>query len=802
MRVAVTGYGLITAAGENAEANWDAFINARTGIGENTIVPREGVMSDRAGQFRPMTETDARHDRAVRLGEAAIGEALERAGLGEDAYPRERIGLSLGTSLGGARQGEKFHRDWIERGLDATNRFDLIEYPLHATADALAAKFALHGPRTIHSNACAAGAVAIANGYEYLLDGQADVVVAGGVDPLAWISFGGFSSLGVLTSMNCAPYTRSDGITLGEGSGILILENYDRAVARGATIYAELLGYGLTADAYHPTAPDPRGRGALAAVDHALRMADLERDDIDYINGHGTGTPANDTGELKTVLEFRGGQLPMSSTKSMTGHTLGAAGAVEAAVSVMTIEHQRIHPTFVPGDEVAQEKLRERLEAGEVNIVPDQFIDQDVDYVLSNSFAFGGNNASLVFGRPDAKPVTADAAEGRRARTDVQISATSALVAGATNEAAVIEALGSGTNLVTEQAEIDPGVEFPVGRCADKALTAGLNRSAMRRVDHLGKLGVQAVQQLLKQRPLSGAERGTTGLIFATATGPLGTVEAFQRGLIVDGKGDSKLFPNTVMNAAAGHVAVTFGLRGPTATFCAGGASGVSALHLALQLLRNRQCDRVIVAAADEVADALLAGYSRFPGYLATSVAEQQAGKGTVYSEGAVALLLEARDALADDEPRTGAYISGIGLSGAALGAGRVSRTPQEWARSYRAALEQAGITATDIDAVVLAEAGVERIDRVERAALDEIGIDAQVPRISPQLTTGNLQTTGTLLAVPIANALAAGAAVSTDTVPPTADRPLQVLVSGVSVGGSYQAYVVTVDPERESANQ
>ncbi|NLT27027.1 MAG: 3-oxoacyl-ACP synthase, partial [Microbacteriaceae bacterium] len=726
MRVAITGYGLTTAAGATADECWEAFCAARTGIGENTIVPREGVMSDRAGQVRTLDEpAEPRRDRAIRLGERALAEALERAGLADGGdCPPERRGFSLGTSLGGARAGEKFHRDWLQQGYDATNRFDLVEYPLHATADALAGRFGLHGPRTVHSNACAAGAVAVANGYEYLADGLADVVVAGGVDPLAWLSFGGFSSLGVLSLMNCAPYTRSEGITLGEGAGFVVLEPLERALERGAVVHAELLGYGLTADAYHPTAPDPRGRGALKAMDLALGMAGIDRSRIDYVNGHGTGTPANDTGEMKTVRVLGDGRVPMSSTKSMTGHTLGAAGAVEAVVSVMTLEHQRLHPTFVPADDEARTALAAVQEAGEVDIVADEARDAEVATVLSNSFAFGGNNASLVFGahrageRPASEPVAAPLpAEA------VEVVGIAALAGAAADADELRAAFAQGEPLVRDELEFAPGRIHPIGRADDKALSRGLNPRALRRLDRLSTLAVQAVHQAIAEVGISKTELADTGLVFATSTGPLSTVEEFQRGLIVDGEGDSKLFPNTVMNAAGGHIAMTFGMRGPTATICAGATSGVSALHLGRQLVRNGACRRVIVVAADEANAALLAGYGGFPGYLATGPVAPNRGSGVAFSEAAVAVVLEARDedaaAPADEDGAAARLVrvAGMGLTGDGPGAGRMGRTATAWRRSFEQALERAGIGAERIDAVVTAACGHEPIDRLERAA-------------------------------------------------------------------------------------
>lgn len=794
MRIAVTGYGLMTAAGANAEECWDAFTNARTGIGENTIVPREGVTSDLAGQVRSLEEPEIpKRDRAIRLGVRALKEALERAGLDENnPYPVERRGLSLGTSLGGARSGQKFHRDWLEQGYEQTNRFDLIEYPLHATADALAKQFKLHGPRTVHSNACAAGAVAVVNGAEYLRDDNADVVIAGGVDPLAWLSFGGFSSLGVLSFENCAPYTRSDGITLGEGAGFIVLEPLDRARGRGAMIYAELLGYGLSADAYHPTAPDPRGRGALKAMDFALEMAGIKRADVDYVNGHGTGTPANDHGEMKTVRVLGGGKVPMSSTKSMTGHTLGAAGAVEAVVSVMTLARQRLHPTFVPADEMARTALNQIVHEGEIDIVHDSSREVDVATVLSNSFAFGGNNASLLFGAHS--PDTLEHSNGKPAETRrlVSIAGVAALAGAADNIDQLHEAFATGTSLIRDKIKFAPGYTYLIGRTTDKALSQGLNPRSLRRLDRLSKLAVQAVHQVVTELGISAAELAETGLVFATSTGPLSTVEAFQRGLIVNGEGDSKLFPNTVMNAAAGHIAMTFGMRGPTATICSGATSGVSALHFGRQLVRGGSCERVIVVAADEANEALIAGYARFPGYLATGDVKPNGGSGIAFSESSIAIVLEGGDV----EIGNALEIAGMGLTSDGSGAGRLGRTSNAWQRSFEFALKDEGICASDLVAVVSSACGNEAIDRLERDAIAGLRLAKEVPVLATKGTTGDLQSVSPLMGIPVAKWLLCGETLMIEhcpvSLPPReGNGPRHVLVSGYSVGGSFQAFVV-----------
>jgi len=797
MRVVVTGYGLITAVGSNADETWTALTQGKSGIGESDIIPPDGVSSRLAGQvWIEDVNSPSNHDRSIRLGCRALSEALERAGLAiENPYPPQARALTLGTSLGGARKGDMFHRQWINGGLESTDKTLLFEYPLHAVADAIAAHFNLHGPRIVHSNACAAGSVAIGHAYELLRDSQAEVVLAGGLDPLAHLSFAGFSSLGALSHLNCAPYTRSDGLNLGEGSGFLILEEYTRAIDRGACIYAEVLGFGLSADAYHPTAPDPRGKGALKAVQTALYLAGVQSSEVDYVNGHGTGTPANDVGELKTIRSIGAHGAPMSSTKSMIGHTLGAAGAVEAVVTVMSIAKQQLHPTYVPQDSVAQEKLMKLQQTGQTDIVPYSSRMVKVDVALSNSFAFGGSNAALVLAREN-ETRSSRAGNNRRSQKNLVVTGLAATAGNAITTDDVRAAFLSGDKLYREQLELDDATSFPAGLPDQGRLGEGINPRVLRRLDPLGRLTVHVFSQLLKARRLSPAQLSETGVVFATGNGPLSTVEAFQRGLIVNKQGDSRLFPNTVMNAAAGHVAIAFGLHGPTATICSGATSGIAALHLASQLLQNRSCDRIAVIAADEAPACLLAGYSRFRNYLSATELVPYGNSGVVYSSGAVALLLEADDGDPVDAPPL-ARILGIGMASDGSGSGGFSTDDTAWFRSLDSAISRAGLISKDIDVVIAAANGRDRTDSIEKVAIHRLGLRPDVPVIAPRGITGDLSAASSLLGTPIATWIGQGdtllCGTGTVSIPPHEKDSLRVLVSSFSIGGNFQSYVVQV---------
>ncbi len=786
--VVVTGIGLLTAAGLSTAENWQTIQSGRSGIKRATAVPVDGFISDTAGELPGGTGWSSRRlvargstpiDRAHGIAVDAVAQAVESAQLIGSGYASERIAVSLGTSLGGARLGEVFHRQWLHRGLRRADNSLLRQYPLHSVADSIAATFGFTGPRNVQSNACAAGAVAIAYGLELLRCGVADVVVAGGVDPLAYFSYGGFSCLGALDPDQCAPYTRSSGLNLGEGAGIVILERRDRANARGATVIGVLNGYGLSADAYHPTAPDPTGRGATRAVRAALEMGGIGAEQIDYVNGHGTGTPANDSVETRVLAHLREGEPPpVSSTKSMIGHTLGAAGAVEAVTTLMAIDKQTLPPTFVP-DTTIDAPLG-------LDIVAGQGRAAGLNYAVSNSFAFGGNNAALLLGNEATRT-----APGATTERSVVVSEVTAIVGTAGDTEAVRDALRRRRTMIgSTTISLEDFGTYPIAEIADDDLKRGINPQHLRRMDTLSRRAAVAVAELLRRKRLPRDQAQATGLIFATGTGPISTVEAFERELIETGNGNTRLFPNTVMNAAAGHVALLHRLQGPTATVCAGGTSGISALHFATRLIATGAADRMIVLAADEAPAAMLAGYAGVPGYLSRGRSEPFGDSGKVFGGAAVALLLEAEEVVSTGAPL--GRIKGFGLTGDMSGAGRLDPSGAAWARSFTLAMDDADLMPDDVSSVIAAACGRRQIDDVELSALRQAGLD-QAAVIAPKELTGDAGASSAMLGIAQALWMIADedpSGLEHNAGGHSASRE-HTLVSAFEVGGSYQSVIV-----------
>jgi 3-oxoacyl-[acyl-carrier-protein] synthase II len=408
-RVAVTGIGAFTPIGKTAGENWDALMQGRSGIRPITLFDASQFSSRIAGEisdynpesYFPVKELK-RMDRFIQFALIAADEAIRSAGLDFASEPLERFGTSVGVGLGGLLVIQSEHKEFLEKGPRRISPFFIPMVISNLAAGQISMKYGLKGPNTCITTACSSSAHALGESFRYIQRGDAEVMVAGGAEAtICELGIGGFCAMRALSQRNDEPLRASrpfdkdrDGFVMGEGSAILILEEWERAKKRGANIIAEMVGYGLNADAYHLTQPAPEGEGAARCMNLALKDARLNSDQIQYVNAHGTSTPIGDvleTTAIKTVFGNHAKDIAVSSTKSMTGHMLGAAGAVEAAFCVQTLQHQVIPPTM---------NLENPSPECDLNYVPNEPQSRKVDVALSNSFGFGGTNASLVFRRP------------------------------------------------------------------------------------------------------------------------------------------------------------------------------------------------------------------------------------------------------------------------------------------------------------------------------------------------------------------------------------------------------------------
>jgi 3-oxoacyl-[acyl-carrier-protein] synthase II len=405
-RVVITGIGALTPLGNDAWSTWENAKKGISGIGIAQQVNLDKVDVKLAGEvknFKPEDFMDRKEARRMgrfsQLAVAASKMAVEDAGIqmGENVNA-ERAGVWIGSGIGGLGEFEEQHKKFLEKGQRRVNPFTIPMFIPDMAAGRVSIELGAKGINNASVTACASGSNSIGDAFRALQNGYGDVMIAGGAEAtITEMTIAGFSNMTALSTnpdplTACRPFDKNrDGFIIGEGSGIVILEELQHAKARGAKIYGEIVGYGATGDAYHITSPAPDGEGAARAIKQALEDADIHPSEVDYINAHGTSTPLNDLYETKAIKEVfkeHAYQLAVSSTKSMTGHMLGAAGAVEAIFSILSIRDGLIPPTI--NYETPDEEL-------DLDYVPNIAREKHVQVAVSNSLGFGGHNASLVF---------------------------------------------------------------------------------------------------------------------------------------------------------------------------------------------------------------------------------------------------------------------------------------------------------------------------------------------------------------------------------------------------------------------
>ncbi|HAA90200.1 MAG: 3-oxoacyl-[acyl-carrier-protein] synthase 2 [Thermoanaerobacterales bacterium 50_218] len=404
-KVVITGLGVVSPIGIGKESFWSSLLEGRSGIRTVTRFDSTGFASRIAGEvadFRPeefMEKKEVRRmDRFAQFGVAATKMAVADAGLDLRAIDLDRVGVVIGSGIGGIETLEQQVRVLLEKGPSRISPFFVPMMISNMAAGQIAISLGPKGPNFTIVTACASGTNAVGEAFRMIQRGEADVVITGGTEaPITPIAFAGFSAMKAVSTRNEEPAKASrpfdkerDGLVIGEGAGVLILESLHHALKRNARIYCEVAGYGTTADGYHITAPDPEGRGAAQAMELALKDAGISPEDVDYINAHGTSTVLNDKVEtiaIKKVFGERAYKIPVSSIKSMIGHCMGAAGALELVATALSVKFDQVPPTInyeVPDPEC------------DLDYVPNEAREWTVEVAISNSFGFGGHNAVVV----------------------------------------------------------------------------------------------------------------------------------------------------------------------------------------------------------------------------------------------------------------------------------------------------------------------------------------------------------------------------------------------------------------------
>jgi 3-oxoacyl-[acyl-carrier-protein] synthase II len=407
-RVVITGIGLVSPLGVGTEKNWTSLLAGRSGIREISRFDTRGYTTTIAGEiddFDPLNFMDQKESRKmdpfIQYAMAAAQIAVDDSGIDPEELAGERTGVFVGSGIGGIGSIEKTHSQLLEKGPGRISPFFLISAIINEASGQISIRFRSQGPNSATATACSTSSHALGDAFRIITRGDADRMIAGGAEaPITPLGVAGFCAMRAISTRNGEPQKASrpfdlhrDGFVMAEGAGILLLEELDRARKRGAKIYAEMVGYGMSGDAHHVSAPKLDGEGAAQSMRHALTEARVEPEAIDYINAHGTSTPYNDKIEtlaIKKVFGNHSSRIAVNSTKSMTGHLLGAAGGIEAGITAFVLKNQIAPPTInyeTPDPEC------------DLDYIPNSARKMSVKYALTNSFGFGGTNATLLLKR-------------------------------------------------------------------------------------------------------------------------------------------------------------------------------------------------------------------------------------------------------------------------------------------------------------------------------------------------------------------------------------------------------------------
>jgi 3-oxoacyl-[acyl-carrier-protein] synthase I len=567
----ITGLGIMAATGCGVNEVWNAIRAGKSGLKPLTLFqsPRYGQIL--AGEIRHDLITlgaPSQGSRSDQLGWLAAREAVAAAKINLSDCA-DRAGIVLGCSVGGSFDSEKFLTTLIKSGKMRARPTRFHECA--SVVELIAEEFGLFGPGMAVTTACSSSALAIATAAEMIMAGEADVMLAGGADSLSRMTWGGFHSLLLVDAAGCRPFdAKRAGTSLGEGAAILILESEEFAKRRGAKILARLTGWGASCDAHHTTAPHPEGEGAVAAMQSALRRAGLEPSAINYINAHGTGTRDNDVVESKALKAVFGDRVPLfSSTKHFFGHALAASGAIETVICVEALRHQKIpaNPGFLEPDSA-------------IGLEPvTKFQRASLTHVMSNSFGFGGNNAVLIFSKPETAPLT-------RAPESAPVAVTG------------LGVIGPGAIIEREIEKPLPPGKVLVHSCGALADTASLTPNQRRRFGRLVQMSLIAARR-------SHAPDPSQRLAVAIGTG-LGCLEdagIFLENLISKDEREPMpaRFPNSVHNAPAAQIAIDQDARAMNSAPTMGEISFESALWQGMRQLEVGEADCALVGAVDEL---------------------------------------------------------------------------------------------------------------------------------------------------------------------------------------------------------
>lgn len=694
--VVITGLGLISCVGADTEAAARAFVSGACGLVEldpaltaHLRARYAGLVRDVAATARLMETGLEAYDRHVMLALVAAREALSQAGVVPRDWGR-RLGFIFSTCSGPMLLIEA-HYERILAGRPGLTAEELYAKRYYAGAQVLSQRLGIGGPCTTVVTACTASTAAIGLAVDLIRCGAIDGALAGGADSFSWSTLAGFDGLKATSESRCAPFSKPYGLNLGEAAGFVFLERNDRARERGVRVRAELLGTGMSNDAYHPSAPEPSGRGLASAIRRALADAGLEPSAICYVNAHGTGTEANDKAEVRAMRKVFGGQLehlPVSSTKSQLGHCLGAAGAAEVIATILCAEAGVLPSTA---------SYAEPREGCALDCVPEParpWIGSQV--FLSNNAAFGGHNACLVASVRGSDPEAGECElVESRPRAEVVITGCGVVTALGLGSEVLQEGAGGGRGGLQERPV--PGfAPILAGMVSEQEVGRYDRRLDLRDMDRSSRWAT--VASLLAIREARYSERpkalADLGLYLSLSAGPSWAESEFLTSFLANDRQVTMLsaFPYIVPSSVSGNVCRALLLTGHNVTLCNGPGAGLFGLGLAAAAIRGGHAGAILSGAVDELTDRILAD----------GCVAGEWGPGTAHKpgEGAAVFLLEDRQLAERRGARPLAVLAGHASSteamadcGARSGHGRLEETVRE-------ALAGSGLSAADLDAV------------------------------------------------------------------------------------------------------
>ncbi len=791
-RCVVTGIGMICAIGNDVDECWKNALDSVTGIAHTKTVSTEGCYADLAAEVKCDTLDELTGgedmDRASKLGIKAAAEALADAGL-NNFNGNPRVSVIMGSCVGGVVSIERYYTHGREKA-------DVTKMPISAIASQVAGYCGAGGVVTNVANACAAGTISIAYACDLIRAGKADVVIAGGSDAFASVPYAGFLALHALDANRCSPFNHCTGITLGEGSGIVIVESYEHAKARGAKTYCEVLGSGVSSDAHHITAPRPDGEGQMNAIRWAIENSGIEASEIGYVNAHGTGTAKNDNAEflsLHTIFDETNDNLSVSSTKAMTGHCLGAAGAIEAVFAIKALTTNTVPPTLGYSEE---DLVNLKEKAGKIDFVPNKPHEKQLQSVMNNSFAFGGNNASIIFSKGSGN-VTLPEKQEKVVITGLGI--VSPVGNGVDNYISVCD---------KNEAVSEVSVHSTVG--ADDYNALGIKMAFYRKLDNFSQLQAVSGMCALADADYTVTDDNATeiGIIVGTSEGALGPGCDFEM-LIADkgnAAGSAFKFPNTVYNAAGGYLSICSGIKGYNVTVTNGAQSGLASVAYAVNVIRQGKEKVMLATGADENSDIMDELYKKI-GYVAEKpVTPYCGGDGFVLSDGCTSMMLESESYAKARGAKVYCTVEGYGMAHKNVRFGTLSGSGEALVTAIQGALADAGVTADEIDAIAGFADGFKVVDDIEKNAYIAVFGDkvAEKPVITVKSRTGEGRAASAALACAhsalmlggriekddCAFAISADGGVQTTTV--YSEKLNRVLVTAYGSGGSYCAVVLS----------